>query len=463
MANKQLNQSLTNIFMAYFMSVVLGAVGMGIIAYIGLIVAFRTGFILPANQTENELISLTRSIETDSHFKLSNLPQGTSYLLVDKDGQELQTNMSSQLKKVAASSRDSYNLDHGRYGYFKTFRKPDGSHLIVNYKLRQRYRDPWLEQHLPRLSIVVIGLLSLGLLLYFILTSLFFGRYVKRQLWPIIRMTEKIQDEELEFSLPKTRIKEFDQIIQSLDRLRTSLRDSLMRSWQLEQEKQNQIAALTHDIKTPLTVIKGNTDLLEMTKLTDQQSEFLVYTKRNAQLLDDYVQALNQLTKSQKRQDYTPQLISLKAFFDDLDKDARGLSLAKRITWESQGLSSLPDIQANWDQSLLKRALINVISNAMEYSPTGSVVSMTYRLQDSQLLLNITDSGSGFSQEALESAKMPFYTSNTSRSKSQSHQGLGLAVADNIVRLHGGSLELSNARHGGGQVTITLPIIKKQV
>ncbi|MGT2930436.1 sensor histidine kinase [Streptococcus dentasini] len=460
MANKQLNPSLTSIFVAYFMSVVLGAIGMGLIAYIGLIVAFRTGFILPANQTENELINLTRSIETDSHFKLSNLPQGTSYLLVDKDGQELQTNMNPQLKKKASSSRDSYSLDHGRYGYFKTFRRPDGSHLIVNYKLRQRYRDPWLEQHLPRLSIVIIGLLSLGLLFYFILTSLFFGRYVKRQLWPIIRMTEKIQEEELEFSLPKTRIKEFDQIIQSLDRLRISLRESLLESWQTKQDQSYQIAALTHDLKTPLTVIKGNTDLLELTDLTEKQADFLSHTKRNIQALDDYLQELTELSQTQSQQVFSPQILTVRDFIESLNRDLKGLATVRGLTFDCLVPLALTD-QASWDPKLLKRALINIAANAIEHSPLGTNVSIHYLKQDSQLIITCTDSGPGFSQEALNSAKMPFFTVNSSRSRSQSHQGLGLAIADNIIRLHKGRLELSNTKQGGGRATVILPIVNE--
>lgn len=462
MANKQLHQSLTSIFIAYFMSVVLGAIGMGIIAYIGLAMASRTGVVLPANQTENELINLTRSIETDAHFKLSNLPLGTSYLLLDKGGQELQTNMSSPLKKAAASSQDSYSPDHGRYGYFKTFRRPDGSHLIVNYKLRERYRNPWLEQHLPRLITVIIGLLSLGLLVYFILISLFFGRYVKSQLRPIIKTTEKIHEEELDFVLPKTRIKEFDQIIQSLDRLRISLRESLLHSWQLEQDKQNQIAALTHDIKTPLTVIRGNTELLNSTGLSDQQQEFVHYSLKNIGQVETYLEQLSYLAKNRRLQDFHPENINLTAFLEEFSQDTQALAAAKAIKVQFLNTLSGAQLTAYWDKELLKRALMNIVSNAVEHSPRGGRLQLSYRLQGEAVKIFCLDSGAGFSKEALKKGRLQFFKDDKSRSQAN-HQGLGLTIADNVVRLHGGSLELSNARHGGGQVTITLPIIKKQV
>lgn len=73
--------------------------------------------------------------------------------------------------------------------------------------------------------------------------------------------------------------------------------------------------------------------------------------------------------------------------------------------------------------------------------------------------ISCLDSGAGFSKEVLEKGTLQFFKDDKSRSQ-VNHQGLGLTIADNIVRLHGGSLELSNAEQGGGQVNIVLPLHK---
>lgn len=455
MAKRAMKQSLTGVFMTYFMSVVASSLLVVLLAVLGSSLALRTGLVLPANQGEAVATSLKEEIEAPGKLDFTQLPDYLTYTYLDEAGQVKSSNMSKAMQEVA-KSEDLSDIDHARYGYFKSYQRPDGTQVILQYRLQTRYGSNWMNQHLPSPFILGFGLFGLILITLFITLSLFFGRYISQQLQPIMTMTQKIGQHDLEFQTPKSKVTEFQQIISGLDRMRTSLRQSLLETWQTRQEQIQQISALTHDLKTPLTVIKGNTDLLELTELTAQQKEFISYTKRNVQTLDDYVQDLNQLAKSQRGYELVPETVSLAALFEDIEHDARGLAGVHQLSLDIT--AEAPNRQANWDVGLLKRAIMNVITNAMEHSPEGTQISLAYHGDTSSLTVTITDSGPGFTQEALQSAKQAFFTTDTSRNKAYNHQGLGLAIAENAISLHGGRLELCNTELGHGQVIITLPL-----
>ena len=86
----------------------------------------------------------------------------------------------------------------------------------------------------------------------------------------------------MDFQTSQSTIKEFNQVLSGLDHMRVALRESLMENWKAEQDKQNQISALTHDLKTPLTVARGNAELLAMTLLGCRTDGFVrAFSKRD--------------------------------------------------------------------------------------------------------------------------------------------------------------------------------------
>ena len=119
-------------------------------------------------------------------------------------------------------------------------------------------------------------------------------------------------------------------------------------------------------------------------------------------------------------------------------------------------LEHLPDVLSA-DKLLLERAIMNVINNAMDYSPQDSSIHISIIGGKQHLKITVTDAGPGFSQEDLLHAKEQFYMADHSRS-SNMHFGMGLFITKSIVQQHGGQLDLSNSeKTGGAQVTISIP------
>ena len=111
------------------------------------------------------------------------------------------------------------------------------------------------------------------------------------------------------------------------------------------------------------------------------------------------------------------------------------------------------------DKELIFRGFMNIISNAVEYTPKVGVIKLHIVCSDKNLRFIITDSGQGFTKEALKSATKQFYMGDISRS-SKTHFGMGLYIADSITKMHNGKLILENSPDtGGGKVTIEIPLL----
>jgi signal transduction histidine kinase len=110
------------------------------------------------------------------------------------------------------------------------------------------------------------------------------------------------------------------------------------------------------------------------------------------------------------------------------------------------------------DKNKLRQVFINIIDNAIKYSDSGGTVTVTADVADGALTVAVSDTGIGIPPEDLPSIKQKFYKADSTRRGS----GIGLAVADEIITRHGGTLEVSSRHHFGTTVTITLPIYNKQ-
>ncbi|MCB5004152.1 HAMP domain-containing histidine kinase [Streptococcus mutans] len=459
MAMKKSSCSLKMIFTLYFATVSLAFIASLCLFWLAFVVSLNTNLIIPANQTEQKLQRLDKEIKQTGRFKANRLPKDTTYLLLTKDGKIKESTMTKKLQQQVLASYSKKSVNPSDYGYFMVF-KPKNEIAIVNYQLKAHYSIAWMNRYLPNVSLLFLILTGLGTLLVFSLVTILFARRLQRQLSPIIAATQKIAKQNLDFTVQSSDIKEFNQVLNSLDTMRAVLRDSLMHSWQVEQEKQNQIAALTHDIKTPLTVIKGNTELLKQTELSETQEAFVGYSLKNIGQVETYLQQLSYLAKNSQLQDFHPEKIKVAAFLEELSQNSQALAATKDI--KIQFVNNLSDAQltAYWDKGLLARALMNIISNAVEHSPQGSQLQLVCHLENELFQLTCLDSGQGFSREALDKAKMQFFQDDTSR-HDRKHSGLGLTIADNIIRLHGGSLSLSNdAKTASGRVDVALPLVK---
>ena len=454
---KKREYSLRTLLLTYVDSLTVLSVISSLLIWYLFTLGYRFGLVIPANQVESDLHALRDDIETSKVFNPDILPDGTSYVFLTREFKLKKSNMPVNLQEESLLNYQFKNAHGGKYGYFQSFERSDGI-VIVNYQLTPRYGNEWLNQHFPNANLMMIGSMMVSILLIFVVLTLLYANKLRQQLRPILRATEKIAEQDLDFQTSQSTIKEFNQVLSGLDHMRAALRDSLMENWKAEQDKQNQISALTHDLKTPLTVARGNAELLAMTPLDEEQTKLLEHFQKGIAQVDSYVQELSELNKMSLKKTLTLGDVSVKGFVEDIYDQTLSLAQTKHIKVICDKKEIENDIIGNWDRPLLNRAFMNIVSNAVEHTPSGNQLTLFTKIESDEFKFICLDSGPGFSRESLEKATQLFYQEDKSR-QSRNHSGLGLTIANDIIRLHQGSLSLSNDHTtGGAKVTLILPL-----
>ena len=338
---------------------------------------------------------------------------------------------------------------------FMEIQRSDG-YVLVAYKLKPFYRNLWMQKNLPQINILLLTLLIIFCFISIITITLIWAKKISKELNPLLEASEEIGKQNLDFKVKRSNIQEFNAILESLEKMKVGLSESLRTNWREEEKKRNQISALSHDIKTPVSIIKGNSELLGETNLTEEQQTYLNYIRKNTSRIDKYIETLMLVNKSNQANELNFLEIKTEKFVKNIEK------LAKEFT-STYKLDLLEDI--NYDDDFLivdlknfERAFLNILSNAKEQSPKNSTIKLIICSKADKLEISILDQGHGFTGEDLLYATDQFYQGDKSR-HSKENYGIGLFVAEQIIDMHGGSLVLENRTDTiGAKVTILLPV-----
>lgn len=455
---KSKGQSLKNILFKYLLSIALG-----LVISVGLLIAFISAsyqfkWIFPANYTENLILEKRTDIATLKNFEKSLLPDNTSYLFLSKDDKVIETNMNKNIQDVAfnyhkGSGNSNANLS------FMEIQRSDG-YVLVAYDLKPYYKSPWMQKNLPQVNNLFLSLIIIFCLISIITITLIWAKKISKELNPLLDASEEIRKQNLDFQVKKSNIQEFNTILESLEKIKLGLSESLSTNWREEEKKRNQISALSHDIKTPVSIIKGNSELLGETNLTEEQQTYLNYIRKNTSRIDKYIETLMLVNKSKQANELKFLEIRTEKFIENIEK------LATEFT-STYKLNLLEDISYKNDFLIVdlknfERAFLNILSNAEENSPKNSTIKLLISSKNDKLQISILDQGHGFTGEDLLYATDQFYQGDKSR-HSKENYGIGLFVAEQIIKMHGGSLILENRTDEcGAKVSILLPVKKTQ-
>ena len=303
------------------------------------------------------------------------------------------------------------------------------------------------DEHFIGPQNVMIIMSVIGAVAIIIIPSIRFGKRIKKQMQPVLDAIGQIKDQNLEYETSCSGIKEFDDCLSAIDDMRDALRESLEKQWKTEQEKKQQMSALAHDIKTPLTIVRGNAELLSETELTTEQKKNITYVLNGTTQIQSYVKQLIDVTKSWNCSDVTYTTVRLEDFFADIKEQALGLVeiYHQKIDWKA-GQS---DKKVTIAYDPMFRAVMNVIQNAVEHTKENGIIYIDAKEQDDRLTFIVEDSGSGFTKEALLHGTEQFFMDDTSRN-GEAHYGMGLFFAKTVAEKYGGGIKLSNSENTGG-------------
>ena len=357
------------------------------------------------------------------------------------------TNMSAHQLKTALNDLHggSGNLGMMQYQYIVTM--AEGATCLLQYDYAVPYADPALRERLPDFQTCYIILLVVLMLAWLAVTTHRTVRTFTAETSRIDEATRQIAAQHPEaVDVDHARIREFSATLQALQTMGQQLTDSLQRQWQLEQQRTEQVAALAHDLKTPLTIIQGNAELLAETAPAPELDAIL----RAGERAQQYLAALRSAGTVPAARQLTDSHTLAAALADTAQALCRPAKLhfVLQEQWQGQFLCAAPE---------LSRALENMLDNAVRYTPAGGTVTLTISKPEDTLVFTVTDTGPGFTAEALARAGELLYT-EAARSDT-AHQGFGLYFARRVAFSHSGTLRLSNTP--GGCAELRLPICEQ--
>lgn len=447
-------QTLRTVFLKYLITSIFICIFVSALALLTLNLFFKSGLIIPANNIENQILTNKRKIAIALKFDEKELPDGVNYLLMSIDDKVISSDMDEKLKKNAIKYHVGEKISSSKNSFMEIKRRDE--YLILSYSLMPRYKNDWVDSNFPSVNVIFYLIFILYFLAAIMISTLMWVKYLKRELNPIVKASSEIAKENLDFEIEMTDIREFNMVLHSLDEMKNALSASLKKNWEEEENRRNEISALNHDLKTPVSILKANKEMLLMEEVGENAKAYVEYMAKNADRIIEYAEAISDINTTFKNE-----LNLKKQNANEIFEMAReiGTEIALANGLEFKERVDFKDINLNIDMKLLERALQNIFINAASFSKEGSKITLEVSNDDMNFYISILDEGEGFSNEDLIYAKNRFYTKDKSR-HGRNGYGLGLYIADRIVKLNGGELILKNREEIGAEVVIKLKILQ---
>jgi len=226
---------------------------------------------------------------------------------------------------------------------------------------------------------------------------------------------------------------------------------------QTENMRVQLIGDISHELRTPLTTIKGSMEGL-MDGVLPPTPETLQQIYQEADRLQRLVADLQELSRVQAG------AISLKLESGDLNPLIKSVAGRLHSQFDDKGVSLKVDLppalpRVAFDEDRISQVLINLLGNALQYTPEGGKVSLIVRQAGKEILIQVQDTGIGIPAEHLENLFNRFYRVDKSRSRAGGGSGIGLTIAKHLVEAHGGQIWAESKGPGKGSTfSFNLPI-----
>ena len=279
--------------------------------------------------------------------------------------------------------------------------------------------------------------------------------YRKKLRNPITQLqngVERIQEDNLDFHIEYDGDDELGRLCCSMEKMRRELRQKHKALWESLEQRKLLNASVAHDLRTPITVLKGYLDYLEKNipqdKLTEDMLLDTVSSMQGAvNRLELYVESVRDIEKIENIE-IEKRSENVKLLWNELRSNVRQLAGNKEIILSND--ITVDKIQI--DKGVFFRILENLLQNALRYAEKQVSINLSHKKDF--LILTVKDDGKGFSAADLEKATTVFYSND----KEKQHFGIGLSVCKILCEKHGGLLYVGNQKEKGACVTAKLKI-----
>lgn len=410
-------------------------------------------------QTANSQASLEQFSGSDFSTLANQLTSSGALLHVVENSQVVYSNLqddAEDLAGISVSETAHISYVDGEIVISRLLSSQGRSYKLYVLLEDDDERNNFLEFQTFLIQLVVVG--GVGIILVVALNIYFTRRILKVIIRPLEELhsgVERIQKGNYQVPIVYHGDKEFEELTQGFNQMQTSLLESNKRNRQYEQNRTQMVADISHDLRTPLTSIKGYAKgILDGIANTDEKRrQYLSVIYQKSELMERLLEKL--FVFSQLETDKMP----LELTKIDLTQFLKQYMSEKSLELEEEGVQFQCQLEDNLmvevDPVQFRRILDNLVDNARKYAGVQPLIlQVTAATQGETVIWTFADNGLGVTVDKLSSLFEEFYRVDESRQKIEGH-GLGLSIVQNIIHRLGGSVVVDN--RPGLRFTFTLP------
>ena len=300
-----------------------------------------------------------------------------------------------------------------------------------------------------------------------LLATLFIGlliiRVITKNYSRIINVMQKFRQGDLKARVKVQSTGDVKQLAEMFNEMADILTSNIEKLKEVEVLRRELIANVSHDLRTPIAIIRGYIETLQMKEKTitvEDRRQYIQTVKDSVEKLEKLVNELFELSKleaNQVKAKKEPFIIS--ELVSDISNKYQLIAKTKNISISTELSRELSPVYA--DVSLIERVMQNLIDNAMKFTPEGGKILISTNTEnDTDIKISVTDTGIGIPENQREQIFGRYYTAN-SFSELKNSTGLGLAIAKKILDLHNSSLELISRENEGSSFIFRLGLYRK--
>ena len=300
------------------------------------------------------------------------------------------------------------------------------------------------------IHVVVLAAIALCLLVVLVCVLLA-SRYTSRiaaALREFRRAADDLRSGELDFQILTYPERELDELAQALESVRQRLKATAAAEAAAQEERGLLMANLSHDLRTPITAIKGYVEGIQdgIAATPEKQQHYLDIVYNKTMVMEKLVRNMSDFSEYE--------LGRMQYHFEYVDMQQSGMTFQAELPKGSYTVTA--------DRGKLKRVLDNLVSNAVKYGKPGGEIHFSAEEYEGGLVLQVTDNGKGISPQALHHVFDSFFRADAARTSSVPGSGLGLAICRSIVDSHHGKIWLTSEEGEGTRAFVYLPLQKEE-
>jgi len=298
---------------------------------------------------------------------------------------------------------------------------------------------------------------NIAIILIMVAVGYFMARSISRPIHQLDKVAKAIAGGQLDERAEIRTHDELSTLAESCNRMALEIQAKIEQLEKMDNIRRDFVANVSHELKTPLTSIKGFIETLENGAIDDRDNamKFLGVMRKHSERLSSIINDLLSLAEIEGEKDIRVTNFDIKILLDEI---AWGFS--HRLSSKKQNLNvdyNGSNFDINADKDKIEQVLVNLMDNAVKYTPEDGEIRTSLFEEKNSVMISIEDTGVGIPEEHLDRIFERFYRVDKARSRELGGTGLGLAIVKHIILLHKGHIDINSEVDKGTKITVVLP------